>query len=41
MKQALTSHLRSISIGAVLLLMLGLLAYVALRTGPLARCPCV
>lgn len=39
MKQALTSHLRSISIGAVLLLMLGLLAYVALRTGPLAPVP--
>ncbi|MEO8546627.1 MAG: efflux RND transporter periplasmic adaptor subunit [Burkholderiaceae bacterium] len=36
MKQALASRLRSISIGAVLLLMLGLLAYVALRTGPLA-----
>ncbi len=36
MKQALTSHLRGISIGVVLLVMLGLLAYVALRTGPLA-----
>jgi HlyD family secretion protein len=36
MKQALASRLRSISIGAVLLIMLGLLAYVALRTGPLA-----
>ena len=36
MKQKLTSHLRGISIGAVLLLMLGLLTYVALRTGPLA-----
>jgi len=39
MKQALASRLRSISIGAVLLLMLGLLAYVALRTGPLAPVP--
>lgn len=36
MKQILKSHLRGISIGVVLLLMLGLLAYVALRTGPLA-----
>ncbi len=39
MKQTLTSHLRGISIGVVLLVMLGLLAYVALRTGPLAPVP--
>ncbi len=39
MKQTLKSHLRGISIGLVLLLMLGLLAYVALRTGPLAPVP--
>lgn len=36
MKQWLTTHGRSLSIGIVLLLMLGLLVYVALRAGPLA-----
>lgn len=36
MKKILASHGRSLSIGIVLLLMLGLLAYVALRAGPLA-----
>ena len=35
MKKWLTSHGRGLSIGIVLLLMLGLLAYVALRAGPL------
>lgn len=39
MKPAWASRLRGISIGAVLLLMVGLLAYVALRTGPLAPVP--
>lgn len=36
MKMWLTTHGRGLSIGVVLLLMLGLLAYVALRAGPLA-----
>lgn len=36
MKKLLATHGRSLSIGIVLLLMLGLLAYVALRAGPLA-----
>ena len=36
MKTWLTTHGRALSIGIVLLLMLGLLAYVALRAGPLA-----
>lgn len=36
MKPALASRLRALSIGVVLLSMAGLLAYVALRTGPLA-----
>jgi len=36
MKNWLTTHRRGLSIGIVLLLMLGLLAYVALRAGPLA-----
>lgn len=39
MKPALASRLRGISIGVVLLLVAGLLAYVALRTGPLAPVP--
>ncbi len=39
MKPALAARLRGISIGVVLLLMVGLLAYVALRTGPLAPIP--
>ncbi len=39
MKKWLTTHGRSLSIGIVLLLMLGLLAYVALRAGPLAPVP--
>ena len=36
MKKFLASHGRGLSIGLVVLLMLGLLAYVALRAGPLA-----
>jgi Biotin-lipoyl like len=36
MKNWLTTHGRGLSIGIVLLLMVGLLAYVALRAGPLA-----
>ncbi len=39
MKPAIASRLRGISIGVVLLLMVALLAYVALRTGPLAPIP--
>lgn len=39
MKNWLTSHGRGLSIGLVVLLMLGLLAYVALRAGPLAPVP--
>lgn len=39
MKPYLASRLRGISIGVVLLLMVALLAYVALRTGPLAPIP--